>query len=129
MNTFESQIRLNQITEKAIGCAHQVSNVLGSGFLEKVYENALAMELRQNGLHVEQQRPIHVLYRNTVVGDFQSDLLVENSVILELKAVKSLEDIHAAQCINYLKATGLKVCLLINFGKPRLDIRRIVLNL
>jgi len=117
--------RLNEITETIIGCAYAVANTLGSGFLEKVYENALALELRAAGLLVEQQKAIEVRYRNTVVGEYIADLLVENRVLVELKAVKELDDIHLAQCLNYLKATGLKVCLLINFGSPKVQVRRI----
>ncbi len=117
--------RLNEITETIIGCAYAVANTLGCGFLEKVYENALALELRAAGLSVEQQKPIQVLYRRSVVGEYVADLLVENCVLVELKAVKELDDIHLAQCLNYLKATGLKVCLLINFGSPKVQVRRI----
>ena len=105
---------------------HQVSNVLGTGFLEKVYENALAVELRQAGIQVEQQHRIEVRYRDVLVGDFVADLLVEGCVILEIKAIRSLDDIHTAQCVNYLKATSLQVCLLVNFGTPKAAVKRIV---
>ena len=120
------QRRLNEITERIIGCAYQVANSLGCGFLEKVYENAVAHELRKAGLTTEQQRSIQVRYDGAVVGDYVADLLVEGSVLVELKAVKSLDDIHFSQCVNYLKATGLKVCLLINFGAPKVQIKRLV---
>ena len=120
------QRRLNEITEKIIGCAYQVANSLGCGFLEKVYENAVAHELRKAGLTTEQQTSIQVRYDGAVVGDYVADLLVEGSVLVELKAVKSLDDIHFSQCVNYLKATGLKVCLLINFGAPKVQIKRLV---
>src|SRR6185369_17253877 len=102
----------DQITEKVIGCAYTVANALGTGFLEKVYENALAHEIRKNGLDVNQQSAISVLYDGIVVGEYVSDLLVENEILVELKAVKALDNIHMAQCMNYLRATGLKVCLL-----------------
>ncbi|TWU46544.1 GxxExxY protein [Rubripirellula reticaptiva] len=115
---------LNALTEKVIGCAFQVSNTLGSGFLEKVYENALAIELRKSGLDVKQQAPINVLYDGIVVGEYFADLLVSDAVIVELKAVKEFSDAHAAQCLNYLKATGLPICLLLNFGKPRVEVKR-----
>jgi GxxExxY protein len=128
MNTIESHSELNHITEKVIGCVHRVSNTLGSGFLEKVYENALAIELQHVGLRVEQQHSIKVLYNNILVGDYAADILVNSCLILELKAVKVLDDVHSAQCLNYLKATGLKLCLLVNFGKPRAEIRRIILG-
>ena len=124
----ERRLEINRITEKIIGCVHRVSNTLGSGFLEKVYENALAIELRESGLNVEQQHAIKVFYNSALVGDFAADLLVENCVIVELKAAKTLDDVHSAQCLNYLKATGLKVCLLVNFGRPRADIKRIVFD-
>ena len=116
---------LNKLTEKIIGCAYNVSNKLGVGFLEKVYENALAYELRKIGLKVEQQKPIRVFYDGLVVGEYMADLLVEENVLVELKTIKSFDDIHSAQCLNYLKATNLVVCLLINFGKSRVEIKRI----
>ena len=115
---------LNALTEKIIGCAFQVSNTLGSGFLEKVYENALAIELRKIDLDVKQQAPIKVLYDRAVVGEYFADLLVANAVIVELRAVKEISDVFAAQCLNYLKATSLLICLLRNFGKPRVEVKR-----
>lgn len=115
----------DEITERIIGCAFQVMNTLGCGFLEKVYENALAHELRRSGLHVSQQHPIFIRYDTITVGEYVADLLVEDSVVVELKATKALDSIHTAQCINYLKATGLARCLLLNFGQPRVEIRRI----
>jgi GxxExxY protein len=129
MNTDERRLELNQITEKVIGCAYSVSNGLGSGFLEKVYENALAHEIRKAGLHVAQSEPLTVRYDGVVVGEYEADLFVEGCVIVELKAVQGLDDVHLAQCLNYLKATGLQICLLINFGKPKLEIRRVVRHL
>jgi GxxExxY protein len=117
---------LNAITERVIGCAYVVANTLGNGFLEKVYENALAHELRKAGLPVEQQRSIKVQYDGVVVGDYVADLLVSDAVLVELKAVKALDDMHVAQCLNYLKATRLKVCLLFNFGTAKVQLRRIV---
>jgi GxxExxY protein len=120
---------LNELSERIIGCAMTVSNALGAGFLEKVYENALAHELRKAGLAVVQQRGIVVIYDGVTVGEYAVDLLVEETVIVELKATKAVADIHRAQCINYLRATGLHLCLLLNFGNPRLDIKRIVLDL
>jgi GxxExxY protein len=118
--------RLNEITERVIGCAYVVSNTLGHGFLEKVYENALAHELRKAGLAVVQQRGIKIRYDGVVVGDYVADLLVEGAVLVELKAVKILDDVHVARCLNYLKATGLKICLLFNFGTSKVQLRRIV---
>lgn len=113
------------MTEKIIGCAFSVINSLGCGFLEKVYENALAIELNEAGLAVEQQKPIKILYRDVLVGEYVADLLVEGKVLVELKAAQALEDAHHAQCLNYLKATGNPVCLLLNFGRPELQIRRV----
>jgi GxxExxY protein len=115
---------LNTLTERIIGCAFKVSNTLGCGFLEKVYENALVHELRKNGMSVEAQYPINVIYDDVVVGEFFADILVVDTVILELKATKEHDDNFTAQCLNYLTATRKPICLLLNFGKPRLDIKR-----
>ena len=116
----------DELTETIIGCAYTVANVLGNGFLERVYENALAHELRKKGLVVEQQRPISVQYDGVTVGEYLADLLVEGKVLVELKAARDIEDIHKAQCINYLRATGLAIGLLINFGTPKVQIRRLM---
>jgi len=113
----------NAITERIIGCAFTVANSLGRGFLEKVYENALARELRTAGLAVEQQRGITVTYKGTVVGQYFADLLVEDSILIELKTVRALD---RAQRINHLRATGKNLCLMINFGAPRVEIQRVV---
>lgn len=121
--------RLNEITEKIIGCAYNVANGMGNGFLEKVYENTMFVEVTHEGLKAQQQVPAVVRWRNVVVGEYCADLIVEGLVLVELKACKALDDVHVAQCLNYLKATGLKVCLLINFGKSKIEIRRIVNNL
>ena len=116
--------RLNEVTKRIIGCAYAVSNGLGAGFLEKVYENALAHEIRKSGLRAQQQQPIKVMYDGTVVGDYLADIVVEDSVIVEMKATKAFDDVHFVQCINYLNATGMKICLLINFGQPKIEIKR-----
>ena len=115
----------NEVAQKVIGAAFKVSNTLGCGFLEKVYENALAHELRKNGLRVVQQHPVPVWYDGALVGDFYADLLVDEEVLIELKAVDACGDAHTAQCLNYLKATGLTLCLLMNFGKPKLELKRL----
>lgn len=120
------ELGLNAITERIIGCSFTVANTLGHGFLEKVYENSLAFELRRNGLVVETQKILDVHYRDIVVGEYVADLLVEGLVLVELKAIKEFDDVHLAQCLNYLKATGLQLCLLINFGTPKIRIKRIV---
>jgi GxxExxY protein len=124
--TTNDLVEINRITDKIIGCGYKVSNSLGGGFLEKVYENALAHELEKCGLHSVQQQSITVWYDGVVVGDFIADLVVENKVLIELKSIKALNNLHFAQCINYLKATRLKVCLLMNFGNPKLDFKRII---
>ena len=124
----DDQLRLNALTETIIGLSFKVSSTLGVGFLEKVYQNALAFELRRAGLNVEVQHPIKVYYEDVVVGEYFADLLVENSVIIELKVVKQFEDIHFAQGLNYLKATKLKVALIINFGVPKAVVKRLVNN-
>lgn len=117
---------IDKLTEKVIGCAMKVSNVLGAGFLEKVYENALALELRRAGFKVDQQKTIPVLYSGVIVGDYLADLVVEGSLILELKAAKVIDTTHEAQMINYLRATKLKVGLIVNFGTSKIGIRRII---
>jgi GxxExxY protein len=117
---------LNGLTERIIGCAFTVANAMKCGFSEKVYENSLAHELTKNGLSVQQQFGMTVYYDNVVVGTYSCDLLVEGAVLVELKAVKALDPAHTAQCLNYLTATGLPLCLLLNFGRPRLEIKRLV---
>ncbi len=120
------EAELNRLSKVIIGRALAVANTLGSGFLEKVYENALAYELLKVGIAVAQQHGIVVLYDGAVVGEYAVDLLVEGSVVVELKAVMALNAAHRAQCLNYLKATDLRMCLLLNFGRPRLEIKRLV---
>ena len=115
---------INDLSERIIRCAFRVLNTLGAGFLEKVYENALAYELRTTGLAVAQQQGVTVQYNSIVAGEYVVDLLVEETIIVELKASRALEGVHTAQCINYLKATGMPLCLLLNFGKSRLEIHR-----
>jgi GxxExxY protein len=119
---------INLITEKVIGSAFTVLNSLGIGFLEKVYENALAHEIRKCGLSVAQQVDINVRYDQIIVGVYTADILVEEKVLVELKVVKALNEVHIAQCINYLHASGLSVCLLMNFAHTKLDFRRLVYN-
>jgi GxxExxY protein len=118
--------RLDGLSGQIIGAAHRVSSNLGYGFLEKVYQNSLLIELENKGLFVEQQRPVQVLYQGTVVGDYIPDLVVEQSIVVEVKAITGLERIHRQQCINYLRATGYRVCLLLNFGQPRFEMKRLV---
>ena len=122
MNTDEKAV--NAVTERIIGCAYKVASKLGCGFLEKCYENALAHELRRAGLRVEQEVRLKVWYDEIVVGEYVADLIVEGIVLVELKAIQGLDPIHSAQCINYLAATKLPICLLINFGR-RVEVKRI----
>lgn len=108
---------MDALTEQIIASAFQVSNTLGAGFVEKIYENALVHELRKRKMEVQQQFSVQVKYDGALMGEFFCDLLVNKNVVVELKAIKILEPVHMAQCLNYLKATGLKVCLLMNFGR------------
>lgn len=119
------ELQYGRITENIIGCAFEVINELGAGFLESVYEKALAIALSDKGFNVQRQYPVQVSFRNRVVGDYFADLLVEGKVVVELKAVKALTPEHQAQVINYLKATGLEVALLVNFGNPKLEFKRL----
>jgi len=116
----------DHITWEIIGCAKKVARTLGPGFLEKVYENSLVIELRKRGLDVEQQVPLDVHYEDVVVGQFIVDVMVAGVVIIELKAVRAIEDGHKAQLINYLKATQTRVGLLLNFGSAPIGIKRLV---
>jgi GxxExxY protein len=109
-------MEINALTERVIACAYTVHNQLGPGFLEKVYENALRIELEEAGLSVLQQHPISVNYRGRIVGDFFADLMVDNRVLVELKAVRTLAKEHEVQLVNYLTATGIDDGLLVNFG-------------
>lgn len=113
------------VTEMIIGAYYKVYNYLGYGFLEKVYENAMVLELVEQGFKVAQQQSITVYYRGTVVGDYLADLMVNDKIIIELKAAESLKDPHVAQLMNYLKATDKEVGLLLNFGKKP-EFRRVV---
>jgi len=126
MNNPIKRQEVNEITKKIIGCAYKVSNTLGIGFIEKVYENALAHVIRKSGLKVAQQHPIKVVFDEIIVGEFFVDLLVEDRVLVELKAVSMLVDNHTAQALNYLRASSLEICLLINFGRPKVEIKRLL---
>jgi GxxExxY protein len=117
----------NKLTYQINGAVYEVNKVLGHGFLEKVYENALVVELGLRGLEAKSQVPINVVYKEQVAGEYFADIVVENEVLLELKAVESLKKIHEAQLLNYLKATGFNVGLLINFTYPKAEIKRFIL--
>lgn len=117
---------LNSISEKIIGSAFKVSNTLGAGFLEKVYQNSLIIELLEIGLDAVKEKPITIYYNDTIVGEYYADILVNNLIIIETKAVTAINEIHQAQLLNYLKATKLHLGILINFGTPKVQIKRMV---
>ena len=125
-NTKTARYEFEELSNQIIGAAIRVHKELGPGFLESIYEEALKVELSQNGLDFSSQMEIQIDYLEVPVGLHRLDLLVKNEVIVELKAVKELADIHFAQLRSYLKATGMKVGLLLNFSKPTLEVRRVV---
>jgi len=118
-----------ELTEKIIGCAYRVYNRMGFGFLESVYEKCMLIELREEGLSAEAQKPITVFYNNELVGEFIADIIVEDTVILELKSVKRIVQAHEVQLVNYLVATGKPVGLVLNFGERKVEIKRKVKDL
>ena len=120
---------INELTYEINGAVFEVNRVLGPGFLERVYQNALMVELRNRGLKAESQAAITVDYKDNVVGEYIADILVEEKVILELETVDRLEKIHEAQLLNYLRATGIKIGILVNFKHIRAEIKRMVLDL
>ena len=118
--------QFEDLSRKIIGAALEVHRELGPSFLENIYEEALKVDFEEHGLGYECQKEIKIEYLGVVIGTHRLDLVVENGIIIELKAISELADIHFAQLRSYLKATGLKVGLLLNFGKPTLEIRRVV---
>jgi GxxExxY protein len=114
------------LSERVIGAIFEVANTLGAGFLEKVYERALVKELRLRGMRVEAQLPLDVLYKGENVGSYVADMVVEGELVLELKCVDRLGPDHIAQCMNYLRASGRDVCLLVNFQSSRVEWKRIL---
>ncbi|HVX85086.1 MAG TPA: GxxExxY protein [Phycisphaerae bacterium] len=114
------------LSDRVLAAAVKVHKTLGVGFLEKVYENALMVEFRRQGIRAEQQKPVPVWYEDENVGDYVADIIVENTLIIELKAIRAFCDEHTACCMNYLQATNLPVCLLLNFGRRTLQIKRFV---
>ena len=127
MNANERE-SINALIEKVVGAIYEVANVLGAGFLEKVYERALVVELRARGLQAEAQAAIRVLYKGELIGDYFADILVEGKLLMELRCVDSLSNEHIAQTLNYLKATGRHIALLVNFKHPKVEWKRIVHN-
>jgi len=114
------------LTEQVIAAILEVSNTLGAGFLEKVYERALLHELQIRGIQAVPQAPLEVTYKGHAIGQYFADILVEDALLIELKCAERLAPEHSAQCLNYLKASNRTVCLLVNFGKPRVEWRRLV---
>lgn len=124
---LEEKILYKELSYKIVGLAMQVHTELGYGFLERVYENALMILLKENNIKAEQQIPIKVIFHEQVVGEYIADVLVDNIIILELKAQDRLSVVHRSQTLNYLKATDLKLALLLNFGKYKFEYERLVL--
>jgi len=123
---LEKEFYYKELTYQIIGAAFEVRKLLGYGFLEKVYENAFMRELQLRGIQVSVQHPIKIEYKGVVVGDYYADIIVENKVIVELKTGESVNPIHEAQLLNYLKATGIKLGLLINFGTDKCEYKRLI---
>jgi GxxExxY protein len=128
MNTNEHELRTraDEIIQGIVGAAYEVATVLGAGFLEKVYERALLRELRLRGWMADAQVELPVCYKGVRVGDYTPDLVVEGQIIVELKCVENFSNEHIAQCLNYLKASGLRFALLINFQHPKIEWKRII---
>jgi GxxExxY protein len=126
MNTNNKEIIYKELSYRIVGLAMEVHNELGYGFLEKVYENALMYLLRKNEIQSEQQKTIPVLFHGVIVGDYCADIIVEDKILLELKSVESIVGQHRSQILNYLKATGLSLGILLNFGKKGLQYERLV---
>lgn len=125
---MKTQEEMDLITRSIIGCAFEVGTGLGIGYAEKIYENALIFEMRSRGLNVEQQVPLQVFYKGVLVGEFIADVVVEGCILLELKAKSAIVEAHVAQCLNYLKTTGLSLALILNFGTTRVQTKRVVRN-
>lgn len=128
MNTDERRFCPDSLSERVIAAIFEVSNNLGVGFLEKVYERALVHELSIRGIRATAQAPLTIRYKDQYVGEYYADLLIEDVLVVELKCVDRLANEHIAQCLNYLRASGRSVCLLVNFQKPKVEWRRIVLR-
>ena len=127
MHTNQHELSNSQEVFDIVGCAMEVSNVLRHGLLEKPYENALCTEMRLRQIPFAQQRSYDILYKDTHVGQYQPDLVVFNTVIVEIKAISQITDVEVAQVLNYLKITGLKIGVILNFKKPKLEWKRVVL--
>jgi GxxExxY protein len=128
MDTDQHGFTNKDLTERVLGAVFEVANTLGAGFLEKVYERALLRELRLRGIPVASQVSFPVVYKDLCVGSYFADILVDNALVIELKCVDRLTAEHMAQCLNYLRASGMSLCLLINFQKPTVEWKRVVLT-
>ena len=122
----EERAKLEALVEKVIGAAYEVSNVLGAGFLEKIYERALIEELTLRGVRARSQAIFPVAYKGKHIGTYAADLVVDDCLLVEVKCVEQFSNEHLAQCINYLKASGCTVCLLVNFQRPKVEWKRVV---
>jgi GxxExxY protein len=121
------ELRYQELSEKIIAAAYAVHKELGCGFVEKVYQNALALELEGRGIPCSREVPLHVVYHGKIVGEYYADIIVESKIVVEIKAVSRLDPVHEVQLVNYLKATGLNVGLLINFGRS-VEVKRRVFD-
>ena len=126
---MDADMNINELTYQINGAIFEVSRTLGAGFLEKVYEKALMIELKERRMRAINQAPIKVSYKDAIVGEYFADILVEDKVIIELKTVEILSKLHEAQILNYLKATGIQLGFLVNFIHPKAEIKRMVLGL
>lgn len=124
----DNKFEYKEITSKILNAAFEVHNILGCGFVEKLYERPLIYELRQRGLKVEPQKKIEVIYKEILAGDYIADVVIDSKVIIELKAVEAIIKIHEAQLLNYLKASKYHVGLILNFGKTKLEYKRLVMS-
>ena len=123
----EEKILFKELSYEIVSAAIQVWKTLGYGFLEKVYENSMAIELGKRGVAFQQQKPVKVFYDEQLVGDYYADLMVDGKVILELKCAKAVDNAHIAQTLNYLKATGIRLGLILNFGPEKMEFKRVIL--
>ena len=121
-----SKLKYFDLTQKIIDCAMKVYNQLGNGFQEVIYQRALAIEMREAGINFMREPSIKIQYKDYEIGTRRADFIVEDKILVELKAITNLEEVHFAQAINYLEAYNLEVCLLINFGSKRLEFKRFV---
>ncbi len=127
MNADKREL-INDLPERELGAVFEVANTLGAGFLEKVYERALLRELKLRGIAAVSQAPFSIVYKEQCVGEYFAHILVDNVLVVELKCVDRLGNEHMAQCLNYLRASGITLCLLVNFQKPTVEWKRVVLN-